>query len=139
MALKKCQECGNEVSTKADKCPHCGAKVKSGIGCLGLIGIIFLIGMFGSFFGEKNKSAMIIVSAIGSRYGQKRSLSMADHRSFFCWPAWQIDVIQQILEQFLRPCSEKSLGCSSPLAVSVSIIVWAGWATLGGPTGWPKR
>ncbi|MEN6475661.1 MAG: zinc-ribbon domain-containing protein [Syntrophaceae bacterium] len=48
MALKKCKECGNEVSTKADKCPHCGAKVKGNIGCLGLIGIFILIGMFGS-------------------------------------------------------------------------------------------
>ena len=56
MALKKCKECGNEVSTKAEKCPHCGAKVKSGIGCIGLIGVVFLIGMFGSFLGESNKT-----------------------------------------------------------------------------------
>lgn len=27
MALKKCKECGNQVSTKADKCPKCGAPV----------------------------------------------------------------------------------------------------------------
>jgi len=26
MALTKCKECGNEVSTKADSCPKCGAK-----------------------------------------------------------------------------------------------------------------
>lgn len=25
MALKKCRECGKEVSTNANKCPHCGA------------------------------------------------------------------------------------------------------------------
>lgn len=25
MALKKCRECGSEVSTKAKACPHCGA------------------------------------------------------------------------------------------------------------------
>lgn len=25
MAIKKCDECGNEISTKAEKCPHCGA------------------------------------------------------------------------------------------------------------------
>jgi len=52
MALKNCKECGNEVSTKAGICPHCGAKVKSRIGCFGVIGIIFLIGMFGSFLGH---------------------------------------------------------------------------------------
>ena len=26
MALTKCKECGNEISTKADSCPNCGAK-----------------------------------------------------------------------------------------------------------------
>lgn len=29
MALKKCKECGNEVSTKAKTCPKCGAVKKS--------------------------------------------------------------------------------------------------------------
>jgi len=28
MALKKCEECGNQVSTKAQTCPKCGAPVK---------------------------------------------------------------------------------------------------------------
>jgi len=28
MAMKKCKECGNQVSTKAKSCPNCGAKVK---------------------------------------------------------------------------------------------------------------
>ncbi len=45
MAIKKCKECGNDVSTKADKCPHCGAKVKNDIGCLGVIVIIIAIGI----------------------------------------------------------------------------------------------
>lgn len=57
MALKKCKECGKEVSTKADKCPNCGAKVKSSIGCLGAIGIIFLIGMVGNMIGGTNNSS----------------------------------------------------------------------------------
>lgn len=35
MALINCKECGNQVSKKADKCPHCGIKLKSkGNGCL---------------------------------------------------------------------------------------------------------
>lgn len=28
MALKKCSECGAEISSKAESCPHCGAKQK---------------------------------------------------------------------------------------------------------------
>ena len=26
MAIVKCRECGEEVSNKAEKCPHCGVK-----------------------------------------------------------------------------------------------------------------
>ena len=44
MALKKCKECGKEVSTKADKCPHCGVPLKrKPIGCLGVIFAIALV------------------------------------------------------------------------------------------------
>ena len=43
MSLKKCKECGNEVSTKAKNCPKCGAPVKTNISCLGAIGIIILV------------------------------------------------------------------------------------------------
>lgn len=33
MALKKCKECGNDVSTKAASCPKCGAVLKHKTGC----------------------------------------------------------------------------------------------------------
>lgn len=49
MALRKCKECGKEVSTKADLCPHCGAKQKrKGIGCGGVLLILIAIGFVGS-------------------------------------------------------------------------------------------
>jgi hypothetical protein len=28
MAMVACKECGKEISSKADKCPHCGVKIK---------------------------------------------------------------------------------------------------------------
>lgn len=45
MSMQNCSECGKAVSTKADKCPHCGAPVKkkAGIGCAGFVGILVLI------------------------------------------------------------------------------------------------
>lgn len=43
MALEKCKECGNEVSTKAASCPKCGAVLKKKTGCLRYIGAAFLI------------------------------------------------------------------------------------------------
>lgn len=51
MALVKCDECGKEISSTADKCPHCGAKpaIKRGCGCWTLtiiIGICVLVYLF---------------------------------------------------------------------------------------------
>ena len=57
MALTKCPECGNEVSTKAKACPGCGAPVKSvsnafedlqkaSSGCSGCLGVAGLVGLF---------------------------------------------------------------------------------------------
>jgi len=61
MALKKCKECGNEVSTEAQSCPKCGAVLKKKTGCLGYIGAGFLIlvilGVIGSLMNDNsNKS-----------------------------------------------------------------------------------
>jgi hypothetical protein len=54
MALIKCKECGNEVSTKAEACPKCGAKLKQKAGCGTILGVailaVIIIGAFGSIF-----------------------------------------------------------------------------------------
>lgn len=43
MALVKCKECGSEISTKAESCPKCGAKIKKkGMGCGSLLVIVIL-------------------------------------------------------------------------------------------------
>lgn len=44
MAMTKCKECGNEISTKADACPKCGAK-RPKTGCLTWVvaGFLFLV------------------------------------------------------------------------------------------------
>lgn len=43
MALKKCKECGKDVSTKAASCPNCGTVIKKKTGCLGYIGAVVLV------------------------------------------------------------------------------------------------
>jgi len=40
MALIKCSECDKDVSSTAQKCPHCGAAVKSTYNTV--IGLIYL-------------------------------------------------------------------------------------------------
>lgn len=48
VGIKKCKECGKEVSSKADKCPHCGVPIKGKptVGCLGAIVIIIFVLIF---------------------------------------------------------------------------------------------
>jgi len=45
MAIKKCRECGHQISTTAGVCPSCGAKVKRRFGCGSLILVLILIGI----------------------------------------------------------------------------------------------
>jgi hypothetical protein len=59
MALTKCKECGNEVSTTAETCPKCGAKVKKRTGCLtwavaGFM-VLVLIGIISNNLDESEK------------------------------------------------------------------------------------
>lgn len=69
MALKKCTECGNEVSSKAGVCPNCGAPVKKPqkMGCLSSIIIIivalFLVGKVSSCFEERTINKERIAAA----------------------------------------------------------------------------
>jgi hypothetical protein len=59
MALKKCKECGEEISTEAGKCPKCGAPQtkRSTIGCLAAIIIIILIAIIGNNLPSSNPTA----------------------------------------------------------------------------------
>lgn len=61
MALNNCKECGNEVSTKAESCPKCGAVLKKKTGCLGYIGagllILVIIGVLGSFLNNDSRKS----------------------------------------------------------------------------------
>jgi len=50
MALKKCKECGKEVSTKASKCPNCGTPIKKTP--WGWFGVIALVVIIGSWIGS---------------------------------------------------------------------------------------
>ncbi len=51
MALTTCKECGNEISTKAEACPKCGAKIVRTSGCakvvLGIILLFILLAAIG--------------------------------------------------------------------------------------------
>ncbi len=48
MAMRKCKECGNDVSTKAKACPSCGAKQKRPAG---FVTWFFVLVIFGGVVG----------------------------------------------------------------------------------------
>jgi hypothetical protein len=56
MSLIKCKECGEEISSKADKCPKCGnpIKKKSNSGCLFLFIVIAAILFWGLLLSDSS-------------------------------------------------------------------------------------
>lgn len=71
MAIRKCKECGNQVSTKAAFCPNCGAVQKKKTGCLTQIVAIF----FGLFF------LSIIINALSGDSSSTSSSTASSRRS----------------------------------------------------------
>jgi hypothetical protein len=60
MALIKCKECGNQISSDASACPNCGKPVKktspAASGCLVVIIVIVVLAVIGKCSGSSNDS-----------------------------------------------------------------------------------
>jgi DNA-directed RNA polymerase subunit RPC12/RpoP len=57
MALLKCHECGNDVSSESKACPKCGAKVKKPTSlAVKMLAVLFGIGIFSSYLGSQHGS-----------------------------------------------------------------------------------
>ena len=66
MALASCRECGQQVSTEANTCPHCGTGDPTGKerqkkkhttqGCLGCLGVLGVLVILAIFFGDSGTS-----------------------------------------------------------------------------------
>ncbi len=56
MGMTKCKECGNEISTKADACPKCGAKIKRTSLVANLVAIFVAIGVVGAILASYENS-----------------------------------------------------------------------------------
>ena len=69
MALKKCQECGKEVSSKAKSCLNCGAILKKKKGYLTyLAAAFFLLVLFGVIATLMNEASTVSSSKPASGY-----------------------------------------------------------------------
>lgn len=58
MALAECRECGHQVSTDAEACPGCGAKVKSGRGVGGWVFLLVGVGVLMWFASAYQKAGV---------------------------------------------------------------------------------
>lgn len=67
MAMKQCRECGQQVSTDANSCPHCGKTNPTGsfagMGCAGK-GCILLVGFV---------VAVMVIGSLGSNFDDSSS------------------------------------------------------------------
>ena len=71
MALVKCEECGNEISSKADACPKCGVKLKAKpAGC-----IVSLFKLVGAIIG-----LMVAVSFLSNSSEKKNPVQELESR-----------------------------------------------------------
>lgn len=111
MALKKCKECGNEVSTKAASCPKCGAVLKKKTGCLGYIGAAFLIfiilGVIGSLMNDDtNKTTPSKSTSVASKSKPQAEPSIAEKIVTIDAGRWgsvkqeNVTRVQALLKQF---------------------------------------
>ncbi len=70
MAMTQCKECSTQISTEAESCPQCGAKVKktsvAAKGCLGVILLFVGISALGAMFGDGDASSAPIGNAPSS-------------------------------------------------------------------------
>lgn len=100
MALKHCKECGKEVSTQADKCPHCGATLKTKIGCFAsaiiIIAFLILISHFTSNDSKKIKDTSLAPSSKTDKVAERKIFKMEEgfrvgYTSYYIWDAYWSD------------------------------------------------
>lgn len=81
MGMKKCEECGQEYSDRAEKCPRCGAPNNTGsnkkgkfkIGCLAAVGIFVAIALIASCSSSSNKNTSSSSSSTSSSSASSKS------------------------------------------------------------------
>ena len=79
MSLIKCKECGKEISSEAEVCPHCGKKIDEGNMFSKLVGILVILGAIGSIFdNDKPKNASTVSIPAEQIVFQKVNIGVMD-------------------------------------------------------------
>lgn len=99
MALKNCKECGKEISTQANSCPHCGALLKNKMGCLGYfllgVGVLFVLGYIGSLSKQESPTSPSpsLISPPSRQAAQQKTYKTGEtvhigYMSYAIWRSW---------------------------------------------------
>ncbi|HVW26425.1 MAG TPA: zinc-ribbon domain-containing protein [Polyangiaceae bacterium] len=87
MALVKCKDCGNEVSTSAKTCPKCGAPAPKGISVgrilLGVVGAFVALSIIGAITGRKDSSSSGSTAAAPAAEEQPSVIAITDMLSAY--------------------------------------------------------
>lgn len=106
MALKKCKECGHDVSSKADTCPHCGFKNKpKQFGCGAFLLILFVVSILISFINQSlddsaaaKQRAIEAQERIEQQRAKQREQQQAKKQQLTLFTEKREIIIQQITE-----------------------------------------
>lgn len=102
MGLKACRECGAQVSTEANVCPHCGvrdptsaATLQAQKGCLGVFAVAVLLAVAGAVFGSSDGPKNSACTSDWTKCADNAEL--VNHYSK--WSSVQVDCQQAANEQ----------------------------------------
>lgn len=80
MAMTKCKECGAEISSRAEACPRCGARIRRTRLAVKLLAIFFGVGLIGAIVeGVRNPSGG---TAINPKTPEQKAKEEADTKRF---------------------------------------------------------
>lgn len=98
MAMVKCKECGNQISKKAEKCPHCGVKRNKTSAGAWVVLIIIIVGALAVIGSNDNQST---AGQIGSQsenaappiysMGKTVHVGYTSYKVFGAWYASKLD------------------------------------------------
>ena len=130
MALRKCKECGEQVSTKANKCPHCGSPLRpktSGCAWAFLIGCVIWVGVaiFGSLDTSPSRTQSSSISTVSlAQTSAKENQKHEDPIAFVVasW-GWDQEGDKITVEGALENISSRSV---SEVSISIMLQNWIG-------------
>lgn len=102
MALKKCKECGKDVSKNAKACPNCGAPVSSKqYGCGTLILVLLVLGVVGSMLSNlsTNTSSMLSEPSIAEQAAMKERVRVKLQNELETNRSGMISEVQSLIEK----------------------------------------